>query len=437
MGRRASGEMPRVCVDRSSMNARVRISGRVHWLGKCPDGKVTAEQQARAARLWHEHLSGVAPADDQPVTISITPDAAPQTGATAQPSAAPADGTITVAHLGLRYLDFCQTYYRTPDGKVTSSVDGVEMALRALFPFADTPAETFGPRALKVVRDALVRDGRPRVTCNRVVKTIRRMFKWAASEELVSAETWHSLETVAALQKGRTAAPELAPVEEVPEPIVTETLPHLPPVVAAMVWFQRWTGARPGEVCLLRPCDIDRSGDVWVYRPEHHKLSWREDAMPRQIAIGTEAQKVLMPYLLRSATCYCFSPIDTHRQQLQARREARKTPLYKSHVAHMKAKRKGNSGERRPDERYTTATYRRAITRAVDAANDAREEQGIEGRLPNWSPNQLRHLRAGEVEEQFGIEAANAVLGHTNIRTTEIYARRKLQIATEVTRQIG
>jgi len=49
----------------------------------------------------------------------------------------------------------------------------------------------------------------------------------------------------------------------------------------------------------------------------------------------------------------------------------------------------------------------------------------------------LRHLRAGEVEQALGIEAANAVLGHTNIRTTEIYARRKLQLAVEAQRQIG
>ena len=204
-----------------------------------------------------------------------------------------------------------------------------------------------------------------------------------------------------------------------------------------MVWFQRWTGTRPGEVCLLRPCDIDRTGEVWVYRPERHKLSWREDATPRQIAIGSEGQKVLMPFLLRAASSYCFSPADTQRQQLQARREERKTPLYPSHVAHMKQKRRGKAGQRRPGERYTTASYRRAITRAVEAANDARDEKGIEERLPNWSPNQLRHLRAGEVEQALGIEAANAVLGHANIRTTEIYARRKLQLAVEAQRQIG
>ena len=121
MGRRARGQMPQVCVDRSSKNARVRIAGRVHWLGRCPDGKVTAEQQARAARLWHEHLSGIAPTDAPALEVVITPEAAPQATAIPQPSADPA-GAITVAQIGLRYLDFCQAYYRTPDGKVTSGL---------------------------------------------------------------------------------------------------------------------------------------------------------------------------------------------------------------------------------------------------------------------------------------------------------------------------
>jgi integrase len=430
MGRRKRGEGPRVSVVGKSMNARVRIGGRAYWLGRCPDGKVTPEQTARAARLWNEYLSGILPPP-----APLVPAAQSDHAAIPDPTPVPAatDPGITVAAIGVRYLDNCQVYYRTPDGKTTSSVAGVEMALRALFPFADTPAAVFGPRAMKTVRDALVREGRPRVTCNRVAKTIRRMFKWAASEELVSADVWHALETVSPLQKGRTEAPELPPVDEVPEDVVRATLPHLPKVVADMVRFQRWTGARPGEVCLLRPADIDRSGDVWVFTPEHHKLAWREDAEPRRITIGEEGQKIIMPYLLRSATSYCFSPRDSERDRNRARREVRVSPMTPSQRARRAACRR-----RRPaGEKYTTASYRRAITRAVEVVNEAREQAGIDERLPKWSPNQLRHLRAGEVKERFGIEAASAVLGHANIRTTEIYADRKLKIAADVARQIG
>ncbi len=34
-----------------------------------------------------------------------------------------------------------------------------------------------------------------------------------------------------------------------------------------MVRLQRLTGMRPAEVCILRKCDIDTTGDVWLYRP--------------------------------------------------------------------------------------------------------------------------------------------------------------------------
>ena len=40
------------------------------------------------------------------------------------------------------------------------------------------------------------------------------------------------------------------------------TLPDLPKVVADMVRFERLTGCRPGEVCQLRPADLDRTGEV-------------------------------------------------------------------------------------------------------------------------------------------------------------------------------
>ena len=426
MGRRARGAAPCIGIDRSSGHGRVMIGGKTHWLGSCPDGKPTAEQRAQVARLWHEHLGGVVAAEPAPEP------ARPATSPPPQPTSA----GLTIAALGVKYLDHCEVYYRGRDGKPTSSVDGARMALRQLFPFADTLADHFTPQAMTVVRDAMIREGRPRVTCNSVVKAIRRMLKWAAEQGHVSPSVWHGLEVVSALKRGRTDAPEVEPVEEVPEPIVEATLPQLPPVVAAMVWFQRWTGARPGEVCLLRPCDIDRSRDVWVFQPEHHKLDWREQATPRRIPIGIEGQKVIMPYLLRAGTDYCFSPVEAEKQRNAARREERQTPRWESHVRAQKAKRKGKAGKRRPGKCYTTASYRRAVARAVEIANKARAAADLEP-LPKWSPNQLRHLRAGELQEQLGIEAASAVLGHANIRTTEIYARRQLELAIDATRKLG
>ena len=153
MGRRRAGAAPEVRVDRGY--ARVWIGGRCQSLGPCPSGKATAEYLARAARLWQDHLAGNrAPppaADRRARSAPREPEPAPPPKANSSPPrslevavrasvpglgfvplAAPEVEGITIAEVGLRYLDHCREYYRTPTGKVTSSVQGVEMALRAL-----------------------------------------------------------------------------------------------------------------------------------------------------------------------------------------------------------------------------------------------------------------------------------------------------------------
>ena len=96
------------------------------------------------------------------------------------------------------------------------------------------------------------------------------MFKWAAGEELIPEETYRAIALVAGLRQGRTDAHETDPVLPVEGAVVEKTL-QLFPIVADMVRLQRLTGMRPAEVCILRPIDLDRSGDVWLYRPQSHK----------------------------------------------------------------------------------------------------------------------------------------------------------------------
>ena len=102
------------------------------------------------------------------------------------------------------------------------------------------------------------------------------MFKWAAGKELIDPAVPLALRSLAGLKKGRTNARETNGVSCVDDAIVDATVPHLPEVVADMVRLQRLTGARPGEVCSLRPCDLDRSSDVWLYSPCQHKTEHHE-----------------------------------------------------------------------------------------------------------------------------------------------------------------
>jgi len=160
---------------------------------------------------------------------------------------------------------------------------------------------------------------------NQRTSRIKRIFKWAVAEELVPPSVHHGLSAVDGLPKGRSGVRESVPVQPVADAVVDATLPHLPEIVADMVRLQRLTGCWPGEVCILRPMDVDTSAEVWIYRPESHKTE--HHGRERVICIGPKGQDVLRPYLLRPAECHCFVPAESERRRLALRHELRKTPL--------------------------------------------------------------------------------------------------------------
>jgi hypothetical protein len=91
----------------------------------------------------------------------------------------------------------------------------------------------------------------------------------------------------------------------------------------------------------MRPCDIDTTGKVWLYRlPTHKTAHWGRD---RVIAIGPKAQQVLKPLLPLSTTDYIFSPERAMAEYQQKRREQRVTPLTPSQKAR---KRKANPAKK-------------------------------------------------------------------------------------------
>ena len=107
--------------------------------------------------------------------------------------------------------------------------------------------------------------------------------------------------------------------------------------------------------------------------------------------------------------------------------------------------------------RYSTFTYRRAITCACEMAfsmpaelrrkpprfetaeaRGLRQQRAREWRKNNvWAPNQLRHTAATELRRRFGLEVARVVLGHSEVDTTEIYAERDFAAARAAMREIG
>jgi hypothetical protein len=137
---------------------------------------------------------------------------------------APTTVAVNVDMLAIAFWKHAHTYYPDPEGKPERDhYKGVLRILRKLY--ADAPASSFGPLALRAVREEMIALGWARPYVKRQVGRLRRVFKWAAECEMVPAAAWHALQAVEGLRQGKTDAPEPDPVRPVPEANVAAVLP--------------------------------------------------------------------------------------------------------------------------------------------------------------------------------------------------------------------
>jgi integrase len=361
---------------------------------------------------------------------------------------------LTVYELALAFLRHAEQHYRHPDGTATKELPDYKLSLRPLTHlYGLTSAADFGPLALKAVRDLMVngyqhpRHGEQVRLCRGVVNQrvgrIRRLFRWAVENEMVPPSLLHGLQAVPGLKRGRTACRETEPVRPVPENLVNETLLFVTRPVRGMILVQLHTGMRPGEVCVMRACDIDMSGKVWLYRPARHKTA--HHGHQRVVAIGPRAQEIVREYLTLDTTAYLFSPRQAVAEYRQKARQLRKTPVQPSQRDRRKRK-----PRRLPGERYTTMSYGKAIRHGIEMANKARACDGCKQRkpedrcaacqaaaLPPWHPHQLRHTAATKIRKEYGLDVARVVLGHRSPAITELYAELDTSRAADVMQRLG
>jgi hypothetical protein len=82
---------------------------------------------------------------------------------------------------------------------------------------------------------------------NHEVGRVKRVFRWAVSEEMAPASVWHGLLACPGLRKGKSAAPESDPVKPFPLEHIDKAKAKMRPVARAMVDFMLLTGCRPNE----------------------------------------------------------------------------------------------------------------------------------------------------------------------------------------------
>jgi integrase len=329
---------------------------------------------------------------------------------------------ITVEELAVKFIEWAEGYY-VKNGKPTDSASRANLSLRPVVRYyGKNVVSEFGTLSLKFVRDKMIEGGLARKTINNRVTVIKHCFKWGVENELVPVETWQALTAVTGLKKGRSAAVDREPVAPVAWNIVEKTMLFMCQMIADMVHLQYLMACRPGEIRLVRGCDIKRAGDIWIYTPNSHKTE--HHGRGREIPFGQRAHEILAKYLLRKAddpTAYLFSPADAETERIATMRANRKTNVQPSQQDRSK-----KNPKRKPGKMWTRSSYLNAIKKACRRAGVA-----------CWTPLQLRHTRATEIRKRYGLEAAQIILGHAKADVTQIYAERDLAKGIEVMKEIG
>lgn len=246
----------------------------------------------------------------------------------------------------------------------------------------------FGPRKLEAIRDTLVTVGigtkpkpNSRSYANDQVRKVIAIFRHGVSRELIEADRIVALEALPPLRPGQ--AKDNPKRTGVSLEVIRATLPKMSKTAAAMVRMQLATAMRPSELFRMTPAMIDRSGEVWFYRPTKHKTEHHGKA--KAVPLLGDALDALAPYLFGDPDELCFTT------QLR-------TPWNKDN-------------------------YRRHVERAAKRA-----------KVEHWTPYQIRHRSLQSIRDDAGPEAAQALAGHSRLSTTEIYAKASEAKAVEAAR---
>ena len=170
--------------------ARVRIGGRDHYIGRFGSPQSRAEYD----RIVAEWLAGGR--------------------RVAQPEKA---ADLTVTELLAAFVEHAAQHYQK-NGRPTGEAQNYVYALthvRRLY--GQVRASEFRGLALKAVRDAMVAAGDCRTRINRQIGRVKHVWRWGLANEMVPAETYQALAAVEGLARGRTEVREsfsVRPVEE-------------------------------------------------------------------------------------------------------------------------------------------------------------------------------------------------------------------------------
>jgi integrase len=279
--------------------------------------------------------------------------------------------------------------------------------------YGDTKASAFSSLAFKAVRLKLIEAGLCITTIRQRMGLVRRMVAWGVENEMLPADALQRIEAVSGLRAGRDGVKPSRKVAPAPQEHIEAILPHLNLTVRAMVALQALTGMRPGEVCAMTTGQIDRNANPWIYQPARHKtLDLGKD---RMIPLGPRAQELLMPWLKADPEAPLFSPREAVAREFANRGRNGE-----------RARKPKASPKRQPRDQYDKNSYKAAVARACVRAG-----------IPVFRPNRIRHSFGTRVRRDYGLEAAQVLLGHSKADVTQLYAECNQALARDVALKIG
>lgn len=325
---------------------------------------------------------------------------------------------LTIGELVERFLDDHKDKYRK-HGRETGTFRRYVRNIRPLLDcYASYRISEFGYEELKTIQTALDRDPKIcRLTVNKKIDNMKTVFRWGRENRLVPREVLTDIELVKNLRRGQCRSQDYQPIRSVSDETVDQVLPFLSPTLRAMILLQRATGWRPEEVRILRLADINTRRTPWEYRPTSFKTErLRAESV---LYIGPAARKIIEDYCRLSQRDefapeeYLFRPEDSRRFYYRDRYEGPKTV----------------NGEEYdfPDRGfYSRHSYARAIRYACKQAG-----------VNPFTPYQLRHSKATEIERIEGLKGVQAALGHTNPNTSRRYVDPDTELAQRIAENYG
>ena len=399
---------PKLCHHKKRDYAYLTLSGKQVYLGKWG----SAEAQAAYDRFLIEWAKGGG----------------------AAPLPRYSDGVLLVELVN----SFLDDYKARPVRSETDLYSYIQIGDRLSELFPDYLADDFRVRDLELFRDSFKRTGflrrgkkveYSRTYLNKITNRVKAIFRWGVSKDLIAAETAQRLNYLVPLRQGHTDAPETRSRHFITDKDFHSVRAVLASYYADIVDILRLTAMRPSELCNMRVKDIDRSGSVWEYRPEHHKTEHRGNQ--RLIPLGKRAQKILRKHLDdREPGEYVFTPKRAMLSKWKDLRESRKSKLTPSQDKRDKTRTAAEKTKRFSD-RITPYTLSKIVKAACQRAIEA-------GKLSQpWTPYELRHTAITEVREKFGAEAAQHFAGHSNLDTQKYYDHSANVTAKGIAKKIG